>query len=93
MTPMRRGDATDFDLMLDLDTELPGDAMTPSSRYDIWQAASLLIGLYGHEAPGYADGQRSEHFAAGDSGGTVVWDLIMREIDRLLDGAPALRYN
>lgn len=92
---MRRGDPTDLDLLVDLDGDLPGDldAVAPSSRYDIWQAASLLIGLYGHEAPDYAGGQRSEHFAAGDSGGTVVWDLILREIDRLLDGAPALRFN
>jgi hypothetical protein len=92
MTPMRRGDPSDLDRLLDLDGDLPGD-VAPSSRYDIWQAASLLIGLYGHEAPGYADGQRTEHQAAGDSGGTVVWDLILREIDRLLDSAPALRYN
>ena len=65
-----------------------GDGAVPS-RDDIWQAATLLIGVYGREAMEYADGRRSERQESGDATAAQTWNLIVSEIEHLLQDAPA----
>ena len=56
---------------------------------DIWQAATLLIGVYGRDAMEYADGCRSEQHENGDMAAAQTWHLIISQIEHLLRGAPA----
>ena len=56
--------------------------------YDAWQAASLLVGLYGDSATDYANGRRTRERQSGDWMATRTWDLILSEIERLLSAAP-----
>jgi len=69
-------------------TRAPSDGGAPS-REDIWQAATLLIGVYGREAAAYADGRRSERQEYGDHTAARTWHLIASEIEHLLGTAPA----
>ncbi len=62
----------------------------PSSN-DIWQAASLLIGVYGEEAVDYANGRGSALRRTGDLAAAGTWDLIASQIERLLQTAPVAR--
>ncbi len=59
------------------------------SRDDIWQAATLLIGVYGRDAMEYADVRRSEQHENGDMAAARTWHLIISQIEHLLQGAPA----
>lgn len=59
------------------------------SRDDIWQAANLLIGVYGRDAVEYADGRRSEQQEIGDLAAAQTWHLIVSQIQHLLQDAPA----
>lgn len=63
------------------------------SRDDIWQAATLLIGVYGRDAVNYADGRRSEQEEVGDSDAARTWTLIASEIEHLMRTAPAVRLH
>ncbi len=56
---------------------------------DIWQAATLLVGVYGRDAMEYADGRRSERQEHGDMTAAQTWHLIISQIEHLLQGAPA----
>ena len=67
----------------------PRNADNPPSRGDIWQAATLLIGVYGREAAAYADGRRSERQEYGDHTAARTWHLIASEIEHLMGTAPA----
>jgi hypothetical protein len=58
------------------------------SRDDIWQAATLLIGVYGRDAMEYADDRRSEQHEHGDLAAARTWHLIISQIEHLLQGAP-----
>jgi hypothetical protein len=60
----------------------------PSSN-DIWQAATLLIGVYGQEAVAYADHRRDEQHRLGDFDAAETWSLIVSEIEQLMRTAPA----
>lgn len=64
-----------------------------ASLYDAWQAAALLIGLYGSDAVDYADARKSEMRETGDVEATRTWDLIGAQILRLLRAAPGCRLN
>ena len=56
--------------------------------YDAWQAASLLVGLYGGSAANYAIDRRTRERQSGDWMATRTWDLILCEVERLLSAAP-----
>ena len=60
------------------------------SRDDIWQAATLLIGVYGRDAMIYANHRRSEQEEIGDSDAARTWHLIISQIEHLLQSAPAV---
>ena len=62
-------------------------AGSPASD-DIWQAATLLIGVYGRDAASYADSQRVVQEDLGDFDGAHTWTLIASEIDQLIRAAP-----
>lgn len=64
-------------------------AAASPSRDDIWQAATLLIGVYGREAMEYADHRRSERVEHGDEAAAQTWNLIVSQIEHLLADAPA----
>lgn len=59
------------------------------SRDDIWQAATLLVGVYGRDAVEYADIRRSERQELGDTEAARTWHLIISQIEHLLQNAPA----
>ena len=61
---------------------------TKTSNYDIWQAASLLVGLYGEEAAPYAAARGEHHHLEGDMTGAATWSLIATEIEDLLRLSP-----
>ena len=67
--------------------EAPAEASGPS-RDDIWQAATLLIGVYGREAAAYADERRNERQDNGDQVAAETWTLIVAQIEQLLQIAP-----
>ena len=52
----------------------------PSSD-DIWQTATLLIGVYGRDAVTYADHRRSERRGPGDLEAARTWNLIAFEAE------------
>lgn len=58
------------------------------SRDDVWQAATLLIGVYGRDAMEYADSRRSERQESGDVAAAQTWNLIATQIEHLLQVAP-----
>jgi hypothetical protein len=58
------------------------------SRDDIWQAATLLIGVYGRDAMEYADCRMNERQEHGDAAAAQTWHLIISQIEHLLEGAP-----
>ena len=58
------------------------------SHDDIWQAATLLIGVYGRDAVEYAGDRRSERQEHGDNAAVQTWHLIIWQIDHLLRAAP-----
>ena len=60
----------------------------PSSD-DIWQAATLLIGVYGRDAVEYADIRRSERQENDDMAAAQTWHLIISQIEHLMRTAPA----
>lgn len=70
-----------------------GCANAQPSRDDIWQAATLLIGVYGRDAMAYADTRRTEQQACGDSAAAETWTLIVSQIEHLLRDAPAARLH
>ena len=59
-----------------------------ASLYDAWQAASLLVGLYGQDAVDHADAQKSKVSETGDLTAMRTWDLISAQVSRLLRTAP-----
>lgn len=63
------------------------------AQEDIWQAANLLIGVYGRYAVEYADGRRCERQENGDLDAARTWHLIISQIENLLYGAPAARLH
>lgn len=60
-------------------------ARTYSIR-DVWQAASLLVGLFGSEASEYAANKTTRCLATHDLAGAATWSLIESQIDLLLTG-------
>ena len=56
--------------------------------HDAWQAASLLVGLYGESAAEYANARRRRVQQNGDLVATRTWDLIVSEVKRLVKAAP-----
>ncbi len=60
---------------------------------DIWQAATLLIGVYGRDAMTYADDRRSERQEHGDLDAARTWNLIAFEIEQLMHTAPAVNLH
>ncbi len=64
----------------------------PSSD-DIWQAATLLIGVYGRDAAAYADHRRSERQEHGDLNAARTWNLIASEIEQLMVTAPSFHLH
>ena len=56
--------------------------------YDVWQAASLLVGLYGDEAIGYAVTRRHRHQVERDQTGKETWQLIEFQIKHLIGKSP-----
>ncbi len=68
-------------------------AQRQPSNADIWQAASLLIGVYGRQAADYAR-QRRDRLADGEDGpGAMVWELILSRIEGLVLCAPPRNLN
>jgi len=63
------------------------------SNDDIWQAATLLIGVYGREAMAYADLRRCEQQDHGDWDAARTWNLIASEIEQLMQRAPAVQLH
>ena len=55
------------------------------THYDVWQAASLLIGLYGRQALGYAIMRRDTLRAEGDVAGSETWNLIRFKVQEMED--------
>ncbi len=60
---------------------------------DIWQAATLLIGVYGRDAVTYADHRRGERRELGDLDAARTWNLIACEIEHLMGTAPAVNLH
>lgn len=52
--------------------------------HDVWQAASLLVGLFGRDAGTYAAEKLARCVAERDLGGVTTWSLIGAQIDLLL---------
>ncbi len=65
----------------------PGEEQQPSDD-DIWQAASLLIGVYGRDAPAYAVQRKDDLEDCGDRTGAMTWRLILSQVEALLHGSP-----
>lgn len=66
-----------------------GDERAPSMArthlaHDAWQAASLLIGLFGSDASNYAAEKMASCMATRDLVGATTWNLIASQIDLLL---------
>ncbi len=55
---------------------------------DIWQAASLLIGVYGRDALEYAVQRKDDLEESGDQAGAMTWQLIQSQLEDLLCGSP-----
>jgi len=51
---------------------------------DAWQAASLLVGLFGSDASAYAADKSARCLATDDLAGATTWSLIESQIDLLL---------
>jgi hypothetical protein len=66
----------------------PLEPQRQPKNYDAWQAASLLVGLYGANAANYADDRRTRVRQSGNWVATRTWDLIASEIVHLLSAAP-----
>ncbi len=77
-----------IDLICKGDRPLGMETGSKTSTYDIWQAASLLVGLYGEEAAIYASARGKHHHLEGDLTGAATWGLIATEIAGLLQEAP-----
>ncbi len=60
---------------------------------DIWQAATLLIGVYGRDAVMYADHRRGERQELGDLDAAGTWNLIACEIEHLMRTGPAVNLH
>jgi len=56
---------------------------------EIWRAALALVESYGPAASGHAALQAAEHFARGDTEGTVAWQRIVDAIVVLQSEKPA----
>jgi hypothetical protein len=67
----------------------PTTPQRKSTTYDAWQAASLLVGLYGPKAVDYANGRRERVRRNGDLAAARTWDLIVSQVEHLLHGAPS----
>ena len=75
-----------------VDPAEPCEPRQPSND-DVWQAASLLIGVHGRDAVEYAV-QRINHLDdRGDRMGVTTWALILTQIEDLLRGSPPSRMN
>ena len=57
---------------------------------DIWQAASLLVGLYGSKALDVA-AERLSELEEEESTDRQVWDRIIVKVNELLCSGPALQ--
>jgi len=68
-------------------------AETQPSSDDVFQAAALLVGVFGHKATGYAAEQRNRLDLCGDGPGAMVWELILSRIEVLLHHAPPRNLN
>jgi len=68
--------------------QIPQPESAGPSSNDIWQAATLLIGVYGRDAVAYADHRRSERQEDGDIAAAQTWNLIVAEIEQLMRIAP-----
>ncbi len=62
---------------------------SPTS-YDVWQAASLLVGLLGADAISYAGGRASAASETDDPAAGKTWQRIACQIEHLLGTAPEI---
>lgn len=69
-----------------------GLEIQPSSD-DIFQAAALLVGVYGPQAVDHAVQQKDHLDGRGDQPGVMVWELILSRIEVLLHYAPPRNLN
>lgn len=60
---------------------------SPTS-YDVWQAASLLVGLLGADAVIYAGGRYSAASETDDPRACKTWRRIACQVEHLLSTAP-----
>lgn len=62
-------------------------------HHDAWQAASLLVGLFGIDAGSYAAEKLAVCLAARDLAGATTWSLISSQIDLLLSSRTGRHVN
>ena len=67
------------------------DASRRPTSYDVWQAASLLVGLLGADAVSYAGGRYSATSETDDPDVAKTWQRISGEVDHLLRTAPEMK--
>jgi hypothetical protein len=53
-------------------------------HHDAWQAAALLVGLFGNDASSYAAAKMARCLTARDKAEATTWSLISSQIDLLL---------
>ena len=64
------------------------DDLCAPSHHDIWQAAALLVGVYGSQAVDYATERETKLRQEKDFAGTKTWGRIVDQIVSLLHAAP-----
>ncbi len=85
--PVRDGANFVQGLFSTIDPVGPGQEQQPSDD-DIWQAASLLIGVYGRDALEYAVQRKDDLEDSGDRTDAMTWQLILSKVEVLLRGSP-----
>ena len=66
------------------------DASQRPTSYDVWQAASLLVGLLGADAVSYVGGRHSAANETDDPDVAKTWQRISCEVEQLLRTAPEM---
>lgn len=66
------------------------DANQRPTSFDVWQAASLLIGLLGADAVPYVGGRYSATSETDEPDVAKTWQRISCEVEHLLSTAPEM---
>ena len=74
--------------IIDQDAKQGVDDLCAPSHHDIWQAAALLVGVYGSQAVDYATERKNRLHRENDFAGTKTWGRIVDQIVSLLHAAP-----